>query len=282
MEAEAGGDVAGKARMQVLGLCRFSVPSLGGFQVEHVSLEARRAMLYAPERLDERTAWFEHVTLPSIRAQRDGNFTFIVMVGEDLPDPWRSRLEAMVADVPQVRIVSAPPGQHRRICADVVRAQVDAGADLVAEFRLDDDDAVAVDFVERVRAEAAALLPLFQRHGNAALDFSRGVVLEAAGADVTVLPRRALLWTPALAVLTKVDTEARILDHPHHKLWRNMPTLTLPDEVMFLRGSHGGNDSHIPKEPPAWDLPRERWAPLLKRRFGIDLPGFVAALAGLR
>ena len=270
------------AAMQVLGLCRFSVPSLGGFQVEHVSLEARRAMLYDPARLDERTVWFEHVTLPSIRAQRDADFVFVLMVGEDLPDPWRSRLERMVADVPQVRIVAVPPGQHRRICADAVRAHVDPGAELVAEFRLDDDDAVAVDFVERVRAEAGALRSLFFRHGNAALDFSRGVVLEATAAGPVVTPRRALLWTPALAVLTKVDAEQRILDHPHHKLWRNMPTLTLPDEVMFLRGSHGGNDSHIPKEPPAWDLPRDRWAPLLKRRFGIDLPAFEAALAGVR
>lgn len=269
-------------RMQVLGLCRFSVPSLGGFQVEHVTLEARRAMLYDPARLDLRTVWFEHVTLPSIRAQRDGNFTFVVMVGEDLPDPWRSRLERMVADVPQVCIVAAPPGQHRRICADAVRAHVDPGADCVAEFRLDDDDAVAVDFVERVRADAAALIPAFLKAGNAALDYSRGVVLELGPEGVVVTPRRALLWTPALAVLTKADAEQRILDHPHHKLWRNMPTLTLPDEVMFLRGSHGGNDSHIPKEPPAWDLPRERWAPLLKRRFGIDLAGFEAALAGLR
>lgn len=268
--------------MQVLGLCRFSVPSLGGFQVEHVSLEARRAMLYDPARLDLRTLWFEHVTLPSIRAQRDGDFVFVLMVGEDLPDPWRTRLARMVADVPQVRIVAAPPGQHRRICAEVVRAQVDPSAELVAEFRLDDDDAVAVDFVERVRQEAGALRSLFHRHGNAALDFSRGVVLEAGPEGVEVTPRRALLWTPALVVLTKVEAEARILDHPHHKLWKTMPTLTLPDEVMFLRGSHGGNDSHIPKEPPAWNLPRERWAPLLERRFGIDLPGFAAALAGMR
>lgn len=268
--------------MQVLGLCRFSVPSLGGFQVEHDSIEARRAMLYDPARLEERTVWFEHVTLPSIRAQRDGDFTFVVLVGEDLPDPWRSRLEALVAGVPQARLVAAPPGHHRRICAEAMRAQVDPGVGLVAEFRLDDDDAVAVDFVERVRDEGRALLPQFRKLGVAALDFSRGVVLEVTEAGPVVVPRRALLWTPALAVLTKVEAEARILDHPHHKLWKTMPTLTLPDEVMFLRGAHGGNDSHIAKEPPAWDLPRDRWAPLLKRRFGIDLPGFEAALAGLR
>lgn len=266
--------------IQVLGLCRFSVPSIGGFQVEHESLDARRSMLYDPIRLDARTLWFEHVTLPSIRSQADTDFIFVVLVGQDLPEPWRTRLERMVAEVPQIRIVAAPPGPHRKMCADALRQHVDLGAEVVAEFRLDDDDAVAVDFVERVREETPALMPLFRRYGKVAIDFSRGVVLDSRSGDLEVIARRALLWTPALAVLTGVEAEARILDHPHHKLWRNMPTIHLPDDVMFLRGSHERNDSHIPKEPPAWDLPRERWAPLLMRRFGIDLQAFTEALKG--
>ena len=39
-----------------------------GFQVEHETLEKRRAFLYQPERLARRWFWFEHVTLPALLA----------------------------------------------------------------------------------------------------------------------------------------------------------------------------------------------------------------------
>ena len=37
--------------MQVIGLCRFSYPAIGGFQIEHETLENRIGFLYAEDRL---------------------------------------------------------------------------------------------------------------------------------------------------------------------------------------------------------------------------------------
>ena len=39
--------------MQVIGLCRFSYPAFGGFQVEHETIEERIADLYGAARLEE-------------------------------------------------------------------------------------------------------------------------------------------------------------------------------------------------------------------------------------
>ena len=49
--------------MQILGICRFSYPALGGFQIEHDSIEERCDYLYAPEQLDMRFSCFETLTL---------------------------------------------------------------------------------------------------------------------------------------------------------------------------------------------------------------------------
>ena len=57
--------------MQILGICRFSYPAMGGFQIEHGSIEARCSYLYAPERLDLRFRCFETLILRSIREQSD-------------------------------------------------------------------------------------------------------------------------------------------------------------------------------------------------------------------
>ena len=95
--------------IQVLGLCRFSVPSEGAFQVTHDSIEQRRAMLYDPARLDTRFIWFEQVLLPSIAKQKDPQFKLIILMGEDFPEPYRARMLAHIETVPQLCAEFAPP-----------------------------------------------------------------------------------------------------------------------------------------------------------------------------
>ena len=78
--------------MQVTGLCRFSYPAEGGFQVEHGSAEARMAYLYAPARMEARLRQFETICLPGLRAQTDPDFTLLVLIGDTLPARYRNRL----------------------------------------------------------------------------------------------------------------------------------------------------------------------------------------------
>ena len=132
--------------VQLLGLTRFSVLTTWGFQVGFETPEEGRAFLYDPKRMDQRFAWFENVTLPSLAAQKDDAFRIIVMMSEDLPEPWRSRMEAHIAAVPQLVADYVPYGKHRSICADAIRRHTDPKAEAIAQFRLDDDDAVAIDF----------------------------------------------------------------------------------------------------------------------------------------
>ncbi len=270
-----------KHPVQVLGLCRFSVPSLGAFQVEHDSIAARREMLYDPVRLVQRFVWFEHVFLPSLRVQTDPDFTMIVLLGEDFPQAWRGKLQALVADIPQIKLDFAPPREHRVICAEAMMRHIDPDAQIVAEHRLDDDDAVAVDFVAQVR-RAAYRLTRFQRaQGLVGIDFCKGVLLSVMRGKVVPAPRMAQMWTPALVVLTPPDEARHILDWPHHKLWKKMPLVSLMEDVMFLRGQHDTNDSLIPPAKDGYPVAEADWDDLLKRRFAIDLAAFRAEIAGL-
>ena len=78
--------------MQVIGLCRFSYPALGGFQIDHETVEERIAYLYAEERMEERFRLFETVALPSLRQQTDPEFDLIIVIGDSLPRQHRDRL----------------------------------------------------------------------------------------------------------------------------------------------------------------------------------------------
>ncbi|GHC57124.1 glycosyltransferase [Neogemmobacter tilapiae] len=269
-------------RLQVLGLCRFSYLAIGGFKQAQPSLAAQRAFLYDPARLDRRFGWFTHVTLPALRAQTDADFTLIVLTGRDFPQ--FDRLRALVADIPQIRLVQEDPLPHRGVCTAVLHAQIDALAQATAQFRLDDDDAVAVDFVARLRQDYRALVdPLMAGAGKAvALDYSFGITLDTGQTGHLMLhPQISHQHPAALALFTPSGFRNSVMSFAHHKLGHFFPLLSLADQVMFLRGRHAENDSRdavrvgTPVDLPG---PPKR---IMRERFAIDLEKLSQELARL-
>ncbi len=269
--------------IQVLGLCRFSVPSAGAFQVEHESIEERRAYLYDPNRLALRFAWFEQITLPGIAAQKDQAFKLIVLLGEDLPEPWRGRMLGHIARIPQLAAHFAPPEHHRKICADAMRAQIDRTAEVVLQFRLDDDDAVAVDFIRRLRRDWRKLKAYHtEADGPIAIDYARGLNLIARpNRSVQIVPRLEPFLGVAFAIATRPGDGTFILNHMHQVIWQDMPAVTNPDEIMWVRGGHGTNDSGDLARKPMFEADPAALRQTLRKRFRIDLAGLKSALAAV-
>ncbi|APX23311.1 MAG: hypothetical protein CML50_02775 [Rhodobacteraceae bacterium] len=257
--------------MQVIGFCRFSYPAQGGFQVEHDDTTAREAYLYAPARLEERFRHFEAICLPGLRAQTDRDFVFLVLTGTSLPARYRDRLEALLSDLPQARVVSRPPGPHRAVCQEVINAARDMDRPCL-QFRHDDDDAVAVDFVETLREAALDTSALRAKHRLVGYDWNRGYVArpdaEGLCGEETVTP----FWGVAQAMAVKPGVKQTIMNFGHNKILRFMPTVTFTDRPMYVRGHNDHNDSrqksHVkPAALPRLDTTAEA---LLRERFAID------------
>ncbi len=271
--------------VQVQGLCRWSYPAdPGAFNLPNESFESMRAALYAPERLETRLFFLEHVVLPCLKGQTDGDFTLNLMLGETLPDPYRSRLLTLISEVPQVRAVFLPEGlPHKEACRDVMLETRDESADVVAEFRLDDDDAVATDFVDQLRALFKVLAPVYAHSRRCAVDFSRGYILrcEEDGA-VRYDGVQARLWTPALALYLPPSHRKSLINYPHMRTWRSMPVLSLSKKAMFLRGAHGGNDSAVSlRKLSTMPVQMDKLPALLAQNFNIDASALEAAWARL-
>lgn len=144
--------------LEIVGICRFSLLGRGDWkatggksdaELEKISKE-RAEMLFSPQRMEERFATFEHLTLKSIASQRDQDFRFLVCASERMPAQYRQRLDAITADIPQVAVRYFP-------ITDVITAQKTFFEALginqkdCIQFRLDDDDCVFVRFTERLR-----------------------------------------------------------------------------------------------------------------------------------
>lgn len=268
--------------MQVIGLCRFSYPAIGGFQVDFPTIEERIAYLYAPERMEERFALFETVALPGLIAQTDPDFDLIIVVGDKMPAPYLERLRALVAPLPQVQIVMRAPGPHRQVMKDILNgARRDPGAPCL-QFRFDDDDAVAVDFVERLRQASKDCAALSAGHKAVTFDWNKGLNAKFGPEGVALAEMHRACFVAALGMQVRGRTALTIMNFNHTRLPRFMPVVSFPEPLMYIRGLNGFNDSRQGKVKPIDLTPATtEQEQLLAERFAMDLTAVRSAFAAL-
>lgn len=257
--------------MQVIGFCRFSYPAEGGFQVEHQTIEDRISYLYSKARIEERFQHFEAICLPGLKAQTDPDFTFLILVGDQLPASYRQRLEALISDFPQARITALPPLRHRDACKQAINELRDLSEPCL-QFRHDDDDAVAVDFVAELKQAAEDCVPLLAKHRLVGFDWNRGYVArpdrQGIFGEETVTP----YWGVAQGMFVQAGERLTIMNFAHNKIDRFMPTVTFTDSLMYVRGHNDHNDSRQKPnmKPDRMPLLDPQGEALMRERFAID------------
>ncbi len=256
--------------MRVIGICRFSYPALGGFKRMHDSVADRETYLYAPERMALRFRHFECLTLPSIRAQTDPEFTFLVMIGENMPDPWLGRLFDLTADIPQIRIVTRPPERHRSAMQAAIKEEL--GQDTVdsIQWRLDDDDAVGIDFVASLRRIYRQTKRLREPWRNMAIEFSAGFTADLSADGILTEQLHAPFWACGLAVTFRPGDPKTVMNYGHHKLHHSMPMLTQPKPLMYIRSKHADNDSAAKYKTGLLEPLTDEQRQIFKDRFNVD------------
>ncbi len=229
--------------MQVIGLCRFSYPAIGGFQVEQETIEERIAYLYAEARMEERFRLLETVALPCLREQTDQDFDLIMVIGDSLPQVHRDRLQDLIADIPQIQLHAEPPRKHREVMKYLLNGARRQPGQPCLQFRFDDDDAVATEFVERLRDTARDCAKLFAKSASAAIDFNRGYVAEFGPDGISAAPTVRPYFTAALGMHVAAGSRKTIMNFAHHRIHHHMPSVTLTDVPMWVRSHNRFNDS---------------------------------------
>lgn len=270
----------------MLGLCRFSYVGLRGYQVEHETFEERREFLFDPDRLARRWQWFTELTLPAWRAQTDPDFTLVVMTSPDLPEPYLSALHGLADEIPQLRLELVPPMKfHLLACRQAIAAHLDSEAEVIGHFRHDDDDAVAVDYIERARKDFNKVKGLWKAEKKLFLDHSRGLILQAKGRRAKFTPRICHNATAALTVFLAPEAEETAVNYDHSKMGQWMPGVSVPEPLMFIRSIHEDSDSGDMGPGMPWELAEDDLKQLLWQRFRLrdnELQQMVADVHALR
>lgn len=150
--------------------------------------------------------------VPSLAAQTRQDFEWILATDTEIDDANWAELERVLAPYPNFRAVKLDPFKHGLSprLASILPEGV-GEADLVAVSRVDDDDALAKDFVETVRREALASEGGYPR----AIAFPNGVQVDPSTGRFA--PYTAEFIALGLTLVSRADSPMDIfgLNHTH-------------------------------------------------------------------
>lgn len=223
--------------MKIFGHCRFSYFGISDTGREIGTPEAAFGKLWHPVRMAVRFHLMEAILLPSIRAQTDPDFTFVITTSEAMPAPYHERLERITADIPQVRILRTAQTNLSRALRPVMLEASEGQTQPAVHFRLDDDDAVSHDYVARLRKASAKVDP------GGMITFPSGVIGFLDGAEA----RHCTFFKHSVAIGLALVTDARKplqpfrIQHVMHA-WR-VPSFTDPTFPAFHYTLHSVNNT---------------------------------------
>ncbi len=203
-------------------------------------------MLFDPERLAQRAYFAEHLALKSLQDQTDEDFKLAVLSSDQMPAPEQKKLREMCSDMlgaDRVDVLFRPYGRvnkwYRRHLATSVRARQ------AMQVVLDDDDALANDFVDVMRKEGHFALSQFEDQDDYVfLSQPRGMSAVFEPGGVTLMHRYAEYTNLGLALLGPRASALTPFGTAHKKIARRHPTRLISRlKPAYIRAVHGLNDS---------------------------------------
>ncbi|MFQ6550625.1 glycosyltransferase [Aestuariibius sp. 2305UL40-4] len=254
---------------QIIGLIRFSYPAKSGWQKTAGRPKDARAALYDRERLERRFHLFENLTLPSLCGQEDQDFSTGVLIGEDAPEWMVSRLLALIDQVPNVAVISLPVLKHYPATQKAFDRLKRPEASHVTTFRLDDDDAVDLRYIKRLRRISGAMIRVTPK-AETAVAFNRGFffIHNPGRSEVFDVIERYPVGI-GLALVTPAESDANIFQRNHRRLTQFYTCYSDARVPTFIRTVHQDNDAdpHMSGQRGLYDEDRIRM--VLKNNFAV-------------
>jgi hypothetical protein len=200
-------------------LTRFNLPSGGkeGF------IRAREGWLR------DRVALFEQYCLPSVQAQLNRDFHWIVYFDPQSPAWLRERIDRQAEG--SYRPIFRTSVSNTELVADL-RGVVGERRPILMTTNLDNDDGIAIDFTERLQKCAV-------EHDRSAVFLVNGLIKSASALYLQTDPHNAFC-----SVLESWSSPRTCWADWHNLLGRSMATVEVGGDPAWLQVVHGANVSN--------------------------------------
>ncbi|MES2913734.1 MAG: glycosyltransferase [Pseudomonadota bacterium] len=240
----------------IYGHIRFSFYGLTDTRTQPDEDGAALARLYDETRMARRFFLFENLTLPSLMHQTDRDFRTVIMSSEVMPDRFKERLSAIAAKLPGA-VVEYSHHQRGDLAFHKYMAEASGykGRANSVHFRLDDDDAVSVNYIARLREITRILSP------STHITFPTGVFVfpvsptEAVGVSMV---QQRFLTAIGLATVNGPSFQKNPFQMMHGNVWTRWPVVSDPGFCAHIRSQHFENDSGALQDRILGAVQRER------------------------
>lgn len=223
---------------------RFSYVALGGYVISESGEDKVRAKLYDPERLERRFRLFEALTLPSLLAQTDQNFTTVVLLGRDFPREFRKRLERILLPLHDARIAALRPMNSYKATRAAIDLCARKDATHLMTMRVDDDDALGRDAMAETRRLAPMMVQMAQPENPSVIAFNSGLFLEfGAGGNILYGVGEKTPLGLGMTMISPQGARQTVFSMDHRRVHTRFNTYTDAKTPRFIRTVHRDNDS---------------------------------------
>jgi hypothetical protein len=232
-----------KIQPQAIVVIRFSYLGESGWRLTHNGLEANRAALYDPARLKRRFHLFEALTLPSLLAQTDPDFTTAILIGTDFPKEWRTRLADMVKPLRDARVIALPPMKNFAATKQAIQLSTSTESHVIT-IRLDDDDAMSVDCIAEQKRLGPMVLEISGIDTPTIVSFNNGLFLKIADTGNRLFGViESLPLGIGMGMIAPKTVRPTIFSTDHRQIHTRWNCYTDSVTPHFIRTVHGDNDS---------------------------------------
>lgn len=205
-------------------------------------------VLLDPARLEQREALFEKIALRSLADQSDPDFKLVVLSSKAMPKPYKKRLTELCADMigERAHVMFKPPRRTAVWFTEYRQGREGAEQGHDIQSILDDDDGVATNFVERIKAEARVACDTFGKPDDYTfISHARGVNIELKkSGEVVITHRNMPCTTQGLSLVAAANSHRSPFNVAHKKIIARRPLRILTGgPVMYVRAVHNFNDS---------------------------------------
>lgn len=259
-------------RNQVIGLIRFSIVTEGEFYPGFGSTDDLERFIFDPARLERRFEWFERLCLPSLVNQTDPDFLCVLLIGEAMPDAYKERILKLSDLADALVVMEMPRDYHYSGIKKALNFIPKDGYTHRTTFRLDDDDAVDLEFIARLKGLVPKALDACGIYNPTAIAFNRGFYLEMRE-DKNVIWAQAERTPMSIgtALVTPVSNPENIYQFNHRQLNQYHNAVTDARTYGWIRTVHQDNKSEPKRTGMKIELSNKEIDEILREKFGVKL-----------
>jgi len=256
---------------RMIGVLRFSVLTPTYYSERFDTLEKTAAHIFSPERMELRFRLFETLCLPSLLRQSDPEFDCVVLTADSMPALYLDRLSALLDPLDNIHCRPVGTDKHYQLLKEGYNSIPAGDVTHRILFRLDDDDAVDIDFVKRTKHLAQGMLDMQDTGAPFVIAYNRGFYVRAQEGENEVFDacERAPLST-GTTLVAPADYPRNPYRYNHRALAQHYTTLSDISVPAFIRTIHDDNKSSPTQMGLTHKMRPPRMRKQLRDHFGVE------------